>query len=148
MSLLKLETDWNFWNRKTGWCKGTCKSKPIYSLYKTHLVIWSKKSENLSKEFHQHIWLLDFNSWNGKVVVESIRYNLKISKFLCVITLIPLYSLSTANANGSANASQWHKAFFANDLNACFNDTDGIDVTPMTAFFFLIYRKSLSEALE
>ena len=135
MSLLKLETDWNFWNRKTGWCKGTCKSKPIYSLYKTHLVIWSKKSENLSKEFHQHIWLLDFNSWNGtffdvgnssviclclegqgkgnvEVVVESIRYNLKISKFLCVITLIPLYSLSTANANGSANASQWHKTFF------------------------------------
>ena len=31
---------------------------------------------------------------------------------------------------------------FAKDLNACFNDTDGIDVTPMTPlFFFPIYSE-------
>ena len=41
-------------------------------------------SNRQTKEFRQHIWLLDFNSWNGKVVVES-------TTFLFIHVIICLY---------------------------------------------------------
>ena len=70
-----------------------------------------------------------------KVSVKSIS---KVS-IKSISTLIPLSSLSTANANDSANAFQWHKPF-CKRFKCLPDDTDG-----MVTWWLFFSLASMSE---